>query len=220
MRFSPIAIVGQACVLPGALDPTELIEAVLAGRDLLGKAPAGRWELAPERALVTSGGSSADRAYSDRGGYVAGFDSRFDASGFALSPADLAGLDPLFLWVLHTAREALRGANVAGETQARTGAIFGNLSFPSDSLSRYAEQQHFPELTAAVGRAPVDPRNRFMSGLPAQVLARALGPEGQQHAVLAVPPDHEVRLARARHAAREHAARQTAAARTDPRAHT
>jgi len=174
MRFSPIAIVGHACVLPGALDPRELIEAVLEGRDLLGKAPAGRWELAPERALVTVGGSSADRAYSDRGGYVAGFDARFDASGFALSPADLAGLDPLFLWVLHTAREALRGANVAGETQARTGAIFGNLSFPSDSLSRYAEQQHFPELTAAVGRAPVDPRNRFMSGLPAQVLARAL----------------------------------------------
>ena len=29
-------------------------------------------------------------------------------------------------------------------------------------------------LAAAVGRAPVDPRNRFMSGLPAQVLAQAL----------------------------------------------
>jgi 3-oxoacyl-(acyl-carrier-protein) synthase len=174
MRFSPIAIVGHACVLPGALDPTELITAVLEARDLLGRVPAGRWELAPERALVVPGGSSADRAYSDRGGYVTGFEGRFDATGFALSPAELAGLDPLFLWVLHTAREALRGANVAGDSQARTGAIFGNLSFPSDSLSRYAEQQHFPELTAAVGRAPVDPRNRFMSGLPAQVLAQAL----------------------------------------------
>ncbi len=174
MRFSPIAIVGHACVLPGALDPTELITAVLEARDLLGQVPAGRWELAPERALVVPGGSSADRAYSDRGGYVTGFEGRFDATGFALSPAELAGLDPLFLWVLHTAREALRGANVAGDSQARTGAIFGNLSFPSDSLSRYAEQQHFPELTAAVGRAPVDPRNRFMSGLPAQVLAQAL----------------------------------------------
>jgi 3-oxoacyl-(acyl-carrier-protein) synthase/3-hydroxymyristoyl/3-hydroxydecanoyl-(acyl carrier protein) dehydratase/1-acyl-sn-glycerol-3-phosphate acyltransferase len=174
MRFSPIAIVGHACVLPGALDPTELITAVLEARDLLGQVPAGRWELAPERALVVPGGSSADRAYSDRGGYVTGFEGRFDATGFALSPAELAGLDPLFLWVLHTAREALRGASVAGDSQARTGAIFGNLSFPSDSLSRYAEQQHFPELTAAVGRAPVDPRNRFMSGLPAQVLAQAL----------------------------------------------
>ncbi|MCA9535342.1 MAG: 1-acyl-sn-glycerol-3-phosphate acyltransferase, partial [Myxococcales bacterium] len=175
MTFAPIAIVGHACVLPGVLDPNELIEAVLAGRDLLSPVPRGRWELAPERALVQAGGSTADRAYSDRGGYVAGFEQRFDPSGFALSPAELRGLDPLYLWVLHTAREALRGARVDGEAQARTGAIFGNLSFPSDSLSRYAEQQHFPELTAAIGRAPVDPRNRFMSGLPAHVLANALG---------------------------------------------
>ncbi|MCB9660085.1 MAG: 1-acyl-sn-glycerol-3-phosphate acyltransferase [Sandaracinaceae bacterium] len=175
MPFSPIAIVGQSCVLPGALDPNSLIEAVLEGRDLLSRAPAGRWELAPERALVVPGGSTADRAYSDRGGYVSGFEQRFDPTGFALSPQALQGLDPLYLWVLHTAREALRSAQVAGESQARTGAIFGNLSFPSDAMSRFVEQQHFPELTAAVGRAPVDARNRFMSGLPAHLLAQALG---------------------------------------------
>ena len=32
MTFAPIAIVGQSCVLPGALDPNSLIEAVLEGR--------------------------------------------------------------------------------------------------------------------------------------------------------------------------------------------
>ncbi len=51
MRFSPIAIVGRACVLPGALDADALWQAVAAGRDLTSTVPAGRWKLAPEHAL-------------------------------------------------------------------------------------------------------------------------------------------------------------------------
>ena len=42
MSFEPIAIIGRACVLPGALSPQELWELVLAGKDVLGSAPAGR----------------------------------------------------------------------------------------------------------------------------------------------------------------------------------
>jgi len=34
MPFEPIAIVGQSCILPGALTPDELWDAVLAGADL------------------------------------------------------------------------------------------------------------------------------------------------------------------------------------------
>ena len=33
MHFEPIAIVGQACVLPGALNPSAFWENVQAGRD-------------------------------------------------------------------------------------------------------------------------------------------------------------------------------------------
>ena len=35
--FRPIAIVGQACLLPGAHSPEELWTAVLGGRDLLAR---------------------------------------------------------------------------------------------------------------------------------------------------------------------------------------
>ena len=39
---APIAIVGQACVLPGALDVAAFAENVFAGRDLITDAPEGR----------------------------------------------------------------------------------------------------------------------------------------------------------------------------------
>ena len=43
MPFEPIAIVGQACLLPGAASPEALWQAVVAGKDLLSSAPADRW---------------------------------------------------------------------------------------------------------------------------------------------------------------------------------
>jgi 3-oxoacyl-(acyl-carrier-protein) synthase len=56
---------------------------------------------------------------------------------------------------------------VAGLDRSRTGLIAGNLSFPSESFTRLAE---------AVWRghpARIDPRNRFMSGLPILLAAQA-----------------------------------------------
>ncbi|MFO0697380.1 MAG: beta-ketoacyl synthase N-terminal-like domain-containing protein, partial [Polyangiales bacterium] len=174
MSFEPIAIVGRACVLPGALSPAELWQAVVEGRDLLGPAPDDRWGIAKERILTADPSRSDDACWSDRGGYVRGFEGVFDPNGFALAPDEVRALDPLFQWVLHTAREALRDGRFAGDP-ARVGAIFGNLSFPSSSMSRYAERVWLGGSADTVGLAPVDARNRFMSGLPAHVLAQALG---------------------------------------------
>ncbi|MBW1883212.1 MAG: beta-ketoacyl synthase, partial [Deltaproteobacteria bacterium] len=180
--FDPIAIVGRACVLPGALNPQELWNLVLAGKDVLGSAPAGRWGLASEHALAR-GSSCADRSWTDRGGYVQAFEEIFDPSGFAIAEKEITRLDPLFQWVLHSAREALRDAGHE-KSDARVGAVFGNLSFPSASMSRYAEsvwmaaQQEPNEALAdsVLGSRP-DPRNRFSSGLPALLLERALSLE-------------------------------------------
>jgi acyl transferase domain-containing protein/3-hydroxymyristoyl/3-hydroxydecanoyl-(acyl carrier protein) dehydratase/1-acyl-sn-glycerol-3-phosphate acyltransferase len=118
--------------------------------------------------------------WTDRGGYVQGFEQRFDASGFAIAEEELAGLDPLFKWVLHSAREALRDAGHES-SHARVGAIFGNLSFPSASMSRYAESvwmaaQNDAAADSVLGPRP-DARNRFTSGLPALILERGLSLE-------------------------------------------
>ncbi|MBI5512709.1 MAG: hypothetical protein HY909_03020 [Deltaproteobacteria bacterium] len=170
MRFEPIAIVGRHCTLPGADNPDALTENVLAGRSALGPAPAGRWGLARELAL---GGAleAGERAWSDIGGYVTGFDARFDPEGFALPAEELAALDPVVRWVLHTGREALRACGHEGASP-RAGLVLGNLSFPSAGLSRYAEGVWLGERALRDGG---DARNRFMSGLTAHLAARALG---------------------------------------------
>lgn len=179
--FEPIAIVGRSCILPGALDPSELWAAVAAGRDLVSRAPDERWELAREIAIgphAKAPGTPAgqEQSWSDRGGYVRGFEERFDADGFDLPAEEILALDPLFHWVLHCGREALCQVSSSVDT-ARTGAILGNLSFPTHATNRFAEACWLDQrgLSRPGTEDPVDPRNRFMSGLPAHLLARALG---------------------------------------------
>ncbi|WP_437653002.1 beta-ketoacyl synthase N-terminal-like domain-containing protein [Sorangium sp. So ce1182] len=185
--FEPIAIVGRGCVLPGALHPAALWDNVLAGRDLVSAAPDGRWRLSRERALAHEPRGPRDlrdlrdvkdRAWSDRGGYVTGFDERFRRvlAGDPFPrrggpPEALLALDPLFQWVLYAGREALREAGHEGRSD-RAGAVLGNLSFPSSAMSAWVESAWLGDL-AGVPRP--DPRNRFMSGLPAHLLADVLG---------------------------------------------
>ena len=52
MSFAPIAIIGQGCVLPGALSPAALWRAVREGRDLLSRAPPDRWGVSHERIIA------------------------------------------------------------------------------------------------------------------------------------------------------------------------
>ncbi|AKF05204.1 beta-ketoacyl synthase N-terminal-like domain-containing protein [Sandaracinus amylolyticus] len=187
-RFAPIAIVGRACVLPGALSPEALWELVAAGRDAITPAPEDRWGVRKEDVLGPANEPSGDRAWSDRGGYVRGFEHIFDPSGFGIDAREVKRLDPLFQWVLHTAREALRDANRLSEGRAkggadRTGAILGNLSFPTATMSRYAASVWLEGTPFAPATGAIDPRNRFMSGLPAHLLSRALGVGGPRFAL-------------------------------------
>ncbi len=185
MPFAPIAIVGRSCVLPGALDPSALHELVAAGRDVVRPAPEGRWGLDKDQILCAPGGPAPDASWSDRGGYVEGFETVWDPAGFGVGQKELEGLDPLVHWILHTAREALRdsGDETAGlastsPTRAvvrpRTGAIFGNLGFPSEGMAAFARSIWTEDGRGRKGPS-VDPRNRFMSGGTATLLRRALG---------------------------------------------
>jgi 3-oxoacyl-(acyl-carrier-protein) synthase/3-hydroxymyristoyl/3-hydroxydecanoyl-(acyl carrier protein) dehydratase/1-acyl-sn-glycerol-3-phosphate acyltransferase len=172
VSFDPIAIVGQGAVLPGALSPAALADLVFAGRSAVGPAPAGRFRLPREHALGTPE-RSQDRTWSDAGGYVEGFDARFDASGFALDAATIRALDPSFRWLVDAGRQALAPLGGVGAAK-RAGLVIGNLSFPTASMSAFAEETW---LGAPAGRTVVDARCRFMSGLPALVGAKALGLE-------------------------------------------
>jgi acyl transferase domain-containing protein len=139
MSFEPIAVIGQSCVLPGALNPQQLVDLVLKGKDVLSVVPEGYWRTDPRLVLTDSPKNAEDQTWSDKGGYVKDFHSVFNPEGFAIPADEILQYDPLVLWVLHTAREALTDAGCLGDTALRTGIIFGNLSYPSHGVTKYSE---------------------------------------------------------------------------------
>ncbi|MFB9908559.1 beta-ketoacyl synthase N-terminal-like domain-containing protein [Allokutzneria oryzae] len=169
-----IAIVGRGCVLPGALTPDQYWDNLVAGRQSLSTVPRGRWGLGPQWAMATDT-ETVDRSYSDVGGYVHGFESVFDPSGFAIGADSVLTLDPLFQWVLHAGREALRESG-RGTAPPRSGLVLGNLCMPPDGMAGFAEHVLLDSVPALRGeRTRPDARNRFSAGLPAHIAAKALG---------------------------------------------
>ncbi len=106
------------------------------------------------------------------------FDSVFDPNGFEIPADEIVALDPVFRWTFHTAREALRDAGHDSADPSRFGAVFGNLSFPSAGMAAFVQAVTLRDLGVDVTESEIDlagARNRFMSGLPALLLERALG---------------------------------------------
>jgi acyl transferase domain-containing protein/3-hydroxymyristoyl/3-hydroxydecanoyl-(acyl carrier protein) dehydratase len=177
--MEPVAVIGRACLLPGAHNPEQLWDAVVRGENLLTRAPAGRWGIEPELVMCPPGELVADRTWTDRGGYVRGFEDAFDPDGFQLSADEIATLDPLYRWTLHVGREALRDAG--DPTTVGAGAIIGNLSYPTTSLVALAEATwlerlpgYGPEVIELLDLSKPAAVNRFMSGFPVALLAEAL----------------------------------------------
>ncbi|MGW3495754.1 beta-ketoacyl synthase N-terminal-like domain-containing protein [Streptomyces sp. NPDC001020] len=181
MEFEPIAVVGRGCVLPDALDPDSFWDNIAAGRSSLSAIPEGRWRL-PRHWAMGSADDHPDRTWTDVGGYVRGFESVFDPSGFWIAPERILSLDPLFHWVMYGVRQALTEAGREGPLP-RAGLVLGNLSYPTPTGAAFAEHVWLsaqqPPLRDALltgeRRERPDARNRFSSGLPARLAARALG---------------------------------------------
>ena len=166
-RFEPIAIVGMGCVLPGALSPDELWQAVLDQRDLLTAAPAGKWGVTP----------AEQEAMGYRGGFVTGFESVFTPDAYDLGDIDPARLDPLFQWLLHAGREAWTDAGAPDVKRKKLGVVAGNLGYPSRALCDFASD------IWQTGESDIAAYNRFNTGGPARLLARAFGAKGPAFAL-------------------------------------
>ncbi|MFI6956522.1 beta-ketoacyl synthase N-terminal-like domain-containing protein [Nocardia sp. NPDC050408] len=187
MWVEPIAIVGRGCVLPGALEPTSFWDDVLACRTSLTRVPASRW------GLPASGPDSGLGI----GGFVEGFEDAYRSAlaqstfreiidSAAIQDAGLGGaglddLDPLFRWAVFGAAAALHESGQSRQ-RSRTGLVLGNLSYPSTGLVAYAEHVWLADQRGVHDRlGPLSgsrrpcAADRFMSGLPAHLTARALG---------------------------------------------
>ncbi|UJB46163.1 type I polyketide synthase [Streptomyces sp. A1-5] len=115
----PIAIVGAACRLPGGIVDLEGLWRVLKeGRDLIGEAPAERFD--PTRFIDTSVPRTG-KSYTVAGGFLCDIAS-FDAEYFGITPKEAAQMDPQHRLLLELAAEALDDAAISPRVLAGSDA--------------------------------------------------------------------------------------------------
>ncbi|MEI8378669.1 MAG: beta-ketoacyl synthase N-terminal-like domain-containing protein [Planctomycetota bacterium] len=139
MPFSPIAIVGQGCVLPGALSVDEYWDLLYHGRTAIRSADRGSWSLDHRRIVAQPGQDLVNRAVTDHGGYVGGFAEKFDPTGFQFTEQEVLALDTNVQWLLESSRQALAECARTGIAANRQAMIVGNLGYPTALQSRLCE---------------------------------------------------------------------------------
>ena len=178
---STIAIVGIGGIFPGAENLNAFLENILLARDCPREPPAGRW-LLDLADVYDPSGPLPDRVYSARACFVEDF--RLDSEGLNLDAGWLDTLDPMYRLLLKAGREAWLDGNPAGVGRDRAGIIIGNIVLPTASAGALAGEILGLILHRSItGRTPPAPDkinrlNRYVAGLPAGILARALGLQG------------------------------------------
>ncbi|MFK7997091.1 MAG: beta-ketoacyl synthase N-terminal-like domain-containing protein [Granulosicoccus sp.] len=159
----PIAIVGRGCVLPDCLTPESLWQAITGNRNLL---------TVKADALKLNERQSTAQAEHGTGGYIQKFDQVFDTDLHLAGGVDVAALDVVVQWPLHAALQAWKEAQTPVPDSRRLGVVLANLSYPTQGKTEYA-CDHW---VTGVSNKPV--LNAFNSGLPAHLIASALGAKG------------------------------------------
>ena len=115
MTLEPVAVVGLACVFPGAADAGEFWRNIAGGVDAIAPLPPERCD--PEMFAFAT----------DRGGFVGGEALWFEPGRFGVVPKAVADIDPDQLLALSTAAAALDDAGLAaGDVDSeRIGVVLG-----------------------------------------------------------------------------------------------
>lgn len=176
-----IAIVGIGGIFPGASDLDGFWDNILGRVNSAREAPEGRWLLPPENAFDSTIGTP-DRAYSTRACFVDGFSISDMAEELNISRSLLEGLDPMFHLALFAGHQAFNDAITDSLDRERTGLIIGNIALPTEKASALAREyvgRTFEEKVLGKStrnpRARTEPLNRYVTGLPAGILAKTLG---------------------------------------------
>ncbi len=173
-----VAIVGMGGIFPQSPTLEQFWAKVKNGIDTAKEVPAGRWILSAEDAYDPRLGIP-DRAYSTRGCFIEGF--QVDRTNLDIDADLLAQLDPMVHLALHAGRQAWESAVTSKIDRRRVGVILGNIALPTDSASAWTREVLGRTVAEIVGvetggvRTPVHPLNQCVAGLPAGLLARALG---------------------------------------------
>jgi len=182
-----VAIVGIGGIFPDAPDLERFWSNIRNGRSATRDVPAGRWQIPADAAFDPAVGTP-DRVYSRRGCFIDQIPDAAALNGLSIDPARLEGLDPLFHLLIHAGKRAFDDGITASIDRSRIGVIIGNLALPSETSTQLARTwlgKNFEEklLGHSAESAPVEKKqkkyfnalNRYVAGLPAGILAQALG---------------------------------------------
>ncbi|RIK75612.1 MAG: type I polyketide synthase [Planctomycetota bacterium] len=194
-----VAIVGMGAVLPGAVDLAGFWRMVADGASAMRDAPPGRWTLPVKEALAR--GIAPDRVYSAVGCFLDDDQTRIERlatlagrAGLEVDVGLLAALDPLYRLLIIAGVEAWRDAVTSPLDRRRVGAIVGNIALPTVGASLVAERKlGFGKWAVESGQWAVGggqrslptlhSLDRFVAGLPAELLASSLGLCGGAYAL-------------------------------------
>ncbi|MGW3634481.1 beta-ketoacyl synthase N-terminal-like domain-containing protein, partial [Streptomyces sp. NPDC005122] len=118
-----IAVVGMACMFPGAPDLATFWANVLAGEDSVTEVPATRWDAGLYHSADGSG--TGERTPSRWGGFLP--EIPFEPLRYGIPPASLPAIEPVQLLALEAARRALEDAGYGSRPfdRARASVVFG-----------------------------------------------------------------------------------------------
>lgn len=116
-----IAIVGMACLFPGAQSLREYWENIVRGVDSVREVDPGRWSA---EQLFDPKRGTPDKVYAKWGGFLD--DIAFDPQRYGIVPASLASIEPMQLLALEVARQAMAdaGLDTLPFARERTACVF------------------------------------------------------------------------------------------------
>ncbi|MFP4496775.1 MAG: polyketide synthase [Vulcanimicrobiota bacterium] len=183
MKFTePVAIVGIGGVFPGADNLDEFWKIIESGKSVSGEVPDERWVISRDT-IYSKNNDQVDRAYSTRGCFIRDFDLRnYHPEDFIIDLELVEKLDPLFQITLAAGIQAYKDADLENLDKSRVGVIMGNIALPTEKASRLSYEilgKTLEEELFSTDETPdfetVSYLNRYVNGLPAGLLAKALG---------------------------------------------
>ncbi|WP_410210569.1 beta-ketoacyl synthase N-terminal-like domain-containing protein [Aquirhabdus sp.] len=132
-----IAIVGMACLFPGASNMRQFWENICNGVDAISDVPNARWDAS----YFDPNSKAVDRFYCRRGGFVDDY-ADFDPLQFGIMPNIAEVVEPDQLLTLKVGYQALQDAGYSDRdfARARTGVIVGRGNYVSAGVLRL--EQH------------------------------------------------------------------------------
>ncbi len=186
--LEPIVIVGIGGIFPAATTLEEFWGHIEQGFDAVRQVPHDHWLLAPDDVVNKTSTIIPDRVFSANACFIDNF--HFNPHGFDLPPGFIEPLDPLFHYVLHAGRQAFDETVTKSLDLSRVGVVIGNIALPTDRSSDLAMEilgQTFiesnPGLTIELPKYETRALNRYVTGLPGGILAKALRLGGGSYCV-------------------------------------